>query len=66
MESACQQSCNCHLMVDGPGGKMMVGGGRGGKGCGSDKTLKDKGRTWGVACLAGLESVWVERTRGCH
>lgn len=61
--SQCQQSCNCHLMLDSPGGKMMAGGGRGGKGCGSDKMVKDRGRTWGVACLAGSGC---ERTQGYH
>lgn len=28
-EPVCQQGCNCRLMVDSPGGKMMAGGGRG-------------------------------------
>lgn len=60
VESACQQSCNCHLVVESPHG------GREGKECGSDKIVKDRGRTWGVACLAGLESVWVERIQGYH
>lgn len=40
---------------------MMAGRGSEGKECGSDKMVKDRGRTWGVACLAGLGSVWVER-----
>lgn len=31
VDSACQQCCNCRLMVDSPGGKMMAGGGREGR-----------------------------------
>ena len=26
VDSACQQCCNCRLMVDSPGGKTMAGG----------------------------------------
>lgn len=35
-----------------------------GRNCGSDKMVKDRGRRWGVACLAGLRSVWVESIQG--
>lgn len=59
MESACQQSSNCHLMVDSAGRKMMVR--EEGKEYCSDNRMKDRGRTLGVACLAVLGSVWTER-----
>ena len=67
VESSCQQSCNCHVMVLGPGGKVMrkrrrerdVAEIRGWK--------TERGHRGGRGvCLAGLESVWAESTGGYH
>lgn len=42
------------------------GDGAGGGEGGGDKKLKERGRTRGVACLAGLGSLWAEGTRRGH
>ena len=64
MESSCQQSCNCHVMVLGQGGKVMMverGEEEEERGMGQrDKRVKDGERARGGGrgvCLTGLESV---------
>lgn len=60
MESACQLSSNCHLLVDGwrgGGGGVVSERGKKCKACGRDNMVKDRGRTLGVVCLDGLKSI---------